>query len=414
MLRSSPILLLALLATLPAWSQTVVHNSGQTIFVNSDADVFVQGGDLDNAAGTFENLGEVEVTGAIRNGEFLRGGPVGSRFILQGDWINDASFGAIQSEVLMDGAAQRIGGTSYTTFHDLRLSGTDTKTLDLDVMVDGVLDLTDRELATDTHVLHVLNTDIGAIQRTSGYVSSLGNGRLWRSTDITEPYLFPLGDAVTGDYRPVEMTPTSTSSTIFSGRLVFQDPTTLGYDRSQRAVDVLDVNDRFFHLLGRRSGSADADVRVYYDPATDGSWTDMARWRDVEWTLVDGSTTTGVDFVEKSDVSLSYQDDVIALAEREDLTLYAIPTAFSPNGAFDENRTFHVIDQFDRVEVTDMQVFNRWGELVYDARRDGGDAWNGRFNGQDQPGGTYSYVIRLRTDQGDEIGPVDGTVLLIW
>ena len=54
------------------------------------------------------------------------------------------------------------------------------------------------------------------------------------------------------------------------------------------------------------------------------------------------------------------------------------------------------------------------GLLRYSISTDGGNAWDGRFNGQDQPGGTYSYVIRLRTDQGDEIGPVDGTVLLIW
>lgn len=413
MLRSSPILLLALLATLPAWSQTVVHNNGQTIFVNSDADVFVQGGDLDNAVGTLENLGAVEVTGAIRNGEFLRGGPVGSRFILQGDWVNDDVFDALESETVMNGGGQRIAGTSVSSFFDLTLEGTGTKRLELDAHVDGVLSLSDRELATDSHDLFVRNPDANAILRTAGYVSSLDDGRLVRQTEASDTYLFPLGDANTGDYRPVEITPSTTAAQTFAGRLVFDDPTTLGYDRSLREADVLAINDRFLHFIGQRSGSDEAAIRVYYDPATDGSWTEMARWGDLEWTLVDGSATAGVDFVEKSSVDLG-PDEVITLAEREDLTLYAIPNAFSPNGSFDENRTFHVIDQFDRVEVTDMQVFNRWGELVYDARRDGGDAWDGRFNGQDQPGGTYSYVIRLRTDQGDEIGPVDGTVLLIW
>ena len=58
-----------------------------------------------------------------------------------------------------------------------------------------------------------------------------------------------------------------------------------------------------------------------------------------------------------------------------------------------------------------MEVFNRWGTRVFFSESYTG--WDGTDNGQDVPGGTYFYVIRLRkvVDAGKEA--LSGNVTVI-
>jgi len=67
-----------------------------------------------------------------------------------------------------------------------------------------------------------------------------------------------------------------------------------------------------------------------------------------------------------------------------------IPNGFSPNGdGVNDQITVRCRHQYpDAV----LQVFSRWGTLVYEGPPTG---WNGQFNGQDLPDGTYFYVLKL-------------------
>jgi gliding motility-associated-like protein len=59
----------------------------------------------------------------------------------------------------------------------------------------------------------------------------------------------------------------------------------------------------------------------------------------------------------------------------------------------------------------DIQVFDRWGRLVY--RSDGGysNDWNGDdMNGRGLPMDTYYYIIDLKVDG---VEPVTGTITII-
>ncbi|MEZ5029812.1 MAG: gliding motility-associated C-terminal domain-containing protein [Saprospiraceae bacterium] len=70
-----------------------------------------------------------------------------------------------------------------------------------------------------------------------------------------------------------------------------------------------------------------------------------------------------------------------------------IYSGFSPNGD-DINDTF-MIDGIDDYPNNELTVFNRWGNQVFYRRgytTDGG--WDGRWEGNDLPDGTYFYILR--------------------
>ena len=58
-------------------------------------------------------------------------------------------------------------------------------------------------------------------------------------------------------------------------------------------------------------------------------------------------------------------------------------------------------------------MFNRWGTMVYDSQRDGGDAWDGTFRGELQQPGNYVYLATLIDITGRQIGPLNGNVILV-
>lgn len=78
-----------------------------------------------------------------------------------------------------------------------------------------------------------------------------------------------------------------------------------------------------------------------------------------------------------------------------------IPNAFSPN---DDgiNDTFTVYGGADLQMILTLQVFDRWGGMVYNQQNlmpnEASTAWNGTLNGKKLPGGAYIYVTTLLMD----------------
>ena len=80
---------------------------------------------------------------------------------------------------------------------------------------------------------------------------------------------------------------------------------------------------------------------------------------------------------------------VYVITECEDLFVH---TGFSPNND-GVNDTWRIAG-LERFPDHSLRVFNRWGTEVLDTRRYAGD-WDGTWNGQDLPDGTYFYVLDL-------------------
>lgn len=72
-----------------------------------------------------------------------------------------------------------------------------------------------------------------------------------------------------------------------------------------------------------------------------------------------------------------------------------IPNVFTPNN--DGTNDYFFPRQLLSRAVTsfEMQVFNRWGQLIFDTRRPDGRGWDGKLNGQEQPSGVYVYLIKV-------------------
>ncbi len=75
------------------------------------------------------------------------------------------------------------------------------------------------------------------------------------------------------------------------------------------------------------------------------------------------------------------------------LKLPIIPNTFTPNN--DGVNDVWNIKNLDRYPDCIMDIYNRYGMLMYHSIGYG-NAWDGRYNGQDVPVGTYYYVLNLR------------------
>jgi gliding motility-associated-like protein len=83
-----------------------------------------------------------------------------------------------------------------------------------------------------------------------------------------------------------------------------------------------------------------------------------------------------------------------------------VPNAFTPNR--DGKNDSWNIPALSAVPTFEVRVFNRYGQIVFHTRNNN-TGWNGKFNGTDQPIGTYVYLINI--DNGKRI--MKGPLMLI-
>jgi len=289
-----------------AWSQStsLFYNNGASIYMMPGSYMIVNNDSLRNFRGTFQNAGDLRVAGDIYNdaNATLTGGPASPTglYDIGGNWVNSGTVVSYRDSVLLNGdargssgpsGAQFITGTQVTPFHHLILAGNanSVKTQTLNATVDGILDLRNNELATQQFEMLVLNTSPAAITKNNlnspdGFVSSLAMGRLSRATNSTSSYLYPTGipSAIVSStdpfyYRPIDITPTSSTNNIYGVRLV-DNPTTDGYDVLKFDDTLCSVNPHFYHRIYHTAGGNSANIKMYFDPTNDGYWTDMAHW----------------------------------------------------------------------------------------------------------------------------------------
>ena len=79
--------------------------------------------------------------------------------------------------------------------------------------------------------------------------------------------------------------------------------------------------------------------------------------------------------------------------------------AITPNGD-QMNDVWEILD-IENYPAAVVKVFNRWGEIVFESN--GGDsyiAWDGMFESEELPVGTYYYVIDLNNGEDAQTGPI--------
>ena len=104
---------------------------------------------------------------------------------------------------------------------------------------------------------------------------------------------------------------------------------------------------------------------------------------------------------------LFVRDTVTGCSDKADVNIFVkdcevfAPTAFSPNND-GQNDYFTVFKQPCANRIKSMQVFGRWGDILFSKEnvlRDE-DGWDGRFKGREVETGVYIYVVVIELGDG--------------
>jgi len=84
-----------------------------------------------------------------------------------------------------------------------------------------------------------------------------------------------------------------------------------------------------------------------------------------------------------------------------------VPNAITPNG--DGVNDTWIIDQIEIYPEVKVEIYNRWGELIFHAPKGYTKPWDGTFKGRELPIDSYHYVIDL--NNGRDV--VTGSITII-
>lgn len=79
----------------------------------------------------------------------------------------------------------------------------------------------------------------------------------------------------------------------------------------------------------------------------------------------------------------------------------SIPNVFTPNNDGVNDYFFPRQELSAGATSFTMNVFNRWGQLIFETQNINGRGWDGKFNGQNQPEGVYIYTIDVSFKDGE-------------
>ena len=90
--------------------------------------------------------------------------------------------------------------------------------------------------------------------------------------------------------------------------------------------------------------------------------------------------------------------------------MFYVPTAFTPNGD-GLNDKFLPRGSFHDIKAYRLEIYNRWGERVYETVDYVNGGWDGTINGREVPTGAYVYIVNYTSADGQEYEE-QGTVSL--
>jgi gliding motility-associated-like protein len=105
-------------------------------------------------------------------------------------------------------------------------------------------------------------------------------------------------------------------------------------------------------------------------------------------------------------------DSITKILTVKDELIHYVPNAFTPDG--DEfNQTFKPVftSGFDPQNYS-LYIYNRWGEILFESR-DATVGWDGVYQGELVPEGTYTWNIKVKQFHSDAFETFSGHVVLI-
>ncbi len=170
-----------------------IINNGARIVLSGAANIYIDGGASGGYLSQSNGLIDPSATGVIS---------------LEGDWTNNAGntgFSSDNGTTILLGANQSINGSSSTTFYDLTLQGSGTKSQNVNTTVggvtttNGVLSVGNVVYDLNSNGLTISNGAAGAITYGSGYILSETSAAVnpsilrWNMGTSTGAHIFPFG-----------------------------------------------------------------------------------------------------------------------------------------------------------------------------------------------------------------------------
>ncbi|PLX05798.1 MAG: hypothetical protein C0598_13835, partial [Marinilabiliales bacterium] len=228
------------------------------------------------------------------------------------------------------------------------------------------------------------------------YEWDLGNGSTASSetTSITynEPGLYDISLIVNNEglcgnsktenaYIEVYETPTADFEAIPPESILEDDEATIVFADSSNSVDVLSYDWNFGD--GSCGSTQNSPSHVYTEA---------------------GEYTVTLDIITDNGCEDNTEKMVIV---HPDFVVYA-PSAFSPNGdGFNDLFEIKGIG----LKKFNLQIFSRWGEIIFESDNIE-DQWDGKYNGEYVPTGTYVYKIKY-TSMLDKDKVLEGTITVL-
>lgn len=346
------------------------------------------------------------------------------------------------------GTNRDVGSLRFVGNGDQNLSGDTLDVVDINVDSDG----SNVVLLTDQVVVNgMLNVNQGVIQAedeldllvqgSSNGADGFVEGKLvgfTRGSDVT----FPMGLNGSSNYVTLNNVSVANASTGAIIRVECQEPTAGSLAHEE---DVEDISEAVEWVLTSINGvAAEVTLRINFsDVNLEGTRNIAARKREPAiLALVPGDSlfrrlvTNTVSDLDISDVETPPTQGTIESSGRvavgeEPVRLaiawvpvldgveFFVPTAFSPNGVYEENRLFRPFFSGNAVNEVSMSVYNNLNAEMYSISMSEADidlsliGWDGRLpsSGQRAPGGVYYYTITVKHNGGQE--QKVGSVLLM-
>ena len=145
---------------------------------------------------------------------------------------------------------------------------------------------------------------------------------------------------------------------------------------------------------------------------------DAGQWDFYEW-QPGGSTARYIDVNAEGIYSVIVTDSNCCRNTDLVFVKYAtvnFPNAFNPGSSNRLNSQFKVVGEFGGFKSYKMSIFNRWGQLIFESE-DPTEGWDGTYNGEDAPYGTYVYSAHFESYESSVQSSVEvtknGTVTLL-
>ncbi|RFS20711.1 DUF11 domain-containing protein [Chitinophaga silvatica] len=120
--------------------------------------------------------------------------------------------------------------------------------------------------------------------------------------------------------------------------------------------------------------------------------------------LMSGGTLTNTATVAGNEIDPDLSDNTVTITQEITGRDIDIPNTITPDG--DGKNDHFVIPGIDRYPGSILDIYNRWGNQVYHSNN-----YDNTWDGHDLNEGTYYYILRLRTPQGER--KYKGWILLI-